>query len=111
VRAQPQRADLLVGDAQLERGDARRADLQRRLVGGRPGRHRQDGAAAVGQDQARLDRARRRAHDLREAGARLHGVGDGLQRAEIEPGRRVLGRRGHGRIVRRQTLAHRARRA
>ena len=51
--------------------------------------------------------ARRGAHDLGEAGARLDGVGDGVQRAEIEPGRRILGRRGHARIVGGRTLRRR----
>ena len=46
--------------------------------------------AAVEQHEARVERARRRADDLGEAGAGRDGVRDGVERAEVESGRRSL---------------------
>ena len=61
-----------------------RVGHQRALVGGRARGDGQHGARAVDQDQGRVERARRGAHDLGQARARLDGVGDRLERAEIE---------------------------
>ena len=65
---------------------------QRALVGRRARGDGQHGPGAVGQHQAGVERPRRRAHDLGQAGTRLDGVGDRVQRSEVEPGRRSLGR-------------------
>ena len=53
---------------------------QRALVGGRARRDGEHRARAVEQHEAGVERARRGAHDLRQSGARLDGVGDRLER-------------------------------
>ena len=71
---------------------------QRPLVGRRARRHGQHGARAVGQHQAGVERPSGGTDDLGQAGTGLDGVGDRVQRGEIEPGRRSVGRGGHAPI-------------
>ena len=99
--AHAQRAHRGVGHAQLDRVDPGRVVEQRALVGRRARGDGQHCPGAVGQHEAGIQRPRRRADDLGQAGARLDGVGDRVQRSEVEPGRRSVGRGGHAPILRR----------
>ena len=87
IRARPhaQRADALVGHAQVERLDPGPAGGQRALVGGRAGGDGEHGAGAVGEHEARVERARGGADHLRQPGARLDRVGDRVQRRRSGP--------------------------
>ena len=100
-RAHPQRAHRRIGHPQLDRLDPGRVVEQRALVGRRTRRHGQHRPRAVGQHEAGVERPSGGADDLGQAGARLDGVGDRVQRSEIEPGRRSVGRGGHAPILRR----------
>ena len=74
-----------VGHAQLDDVDVVGLAHQRALVGGRARGDGQHLPGAVEQDEARVERSRRRTHDLRQSRARLDGLGDGVERREIEP--------------------------
>ena len=82
--AQPQAPDHLVADPQLVRGHAGHVGHQRALVGGRARRDGQHGARRIHQHQRRLERPRGRADDLGQPHARLDGVGDRLERIEVD---------------------------
>ena len=78
--AQPQLPDGRVGDAQLDPLDALGLAQQRPLLGRRARGHREHDARAVDQHEARVERPRGRAHDLRQAGAGRDRLGDRLER-------------------------------
>ena len=98
---QAQLADDRVGDAQLDALDAFRLAQQRALLGGRARGDREHDARAVDQDEARVERARGGAHDLRQAGAGGDRFRDRLERPQVRRRRRLVARvRGHRPIVR-----------
>jgi hypothetical protein len=102
-RAHPQRAHGRVGHPQLDRLDPGRVVEQRALVGRRARRHSEHGPRAIGQHEAGVERPSGSTDDLGQAGTRLDGVGDRVQRSEIEPGRRSVGRGGHAPILSRSS--------
>ena len=90
--AQPQLADDRVGDAQLDALDAVRLAQQRALLGGRARGDGEHDARAVDQHEARVERPRGGAHDLRQAGAGRDRLGDRLERPQVRRRRRLVAR-------------------
>ena len=96
--AQAHPAHDAVRHAQLEDLDVGTLGEQRALVGRRGGGGGENGAGPVDDHDAALEGAGGGAHDLGQPGARLDGVGDLLQRAEVGSahGRQGVARRAHG---------------
>jgi hypothetical protein len=95
AQAHAQPSDDLAPDAQLLRVDTLAVGQQRALVGGRAGGDGEHRARVVEQDHRRLERPRRGADDLGQAGAGRDGLADRLERLQSGSGtrrrRRVTG--------------------